>query len=305
MTTTNVIEGYPYIGMFVKSPLDDKVYCRKNGDFLRHLISHNIATYKDLIQQLHPEFVKYCSCGVMCSFKQSTMTFLSCCGSPACAINARREGLRDRSVEQKQAHLLAIKKALKNIPPEVKHLQQLQRIATATSNDSYKKSVQKRETTCKALYGDVKYNNSKKISQTKLNWSNEQRQKFLLNLKAGLGGKNLHEFSTDETWIKRRKRLEAMGKLIPLELLDPWKRYKKMVRMLTEKVYKQNKDVINPTNLPRKTGGDGFHLDHKIPIAYGFVSGIPPEQIAALENLQMLPWLDNISKGKKYDPNVN
>lgn len=79
-----------------------------------------------------------------------------------------------------------------------------------------------------------------------------------------------------------------------------YKRYCGRVHRLTSKIYESNKSVINPNNYPRGLAGrEGvYHLDHIISIRYGFDNNIPPEEIAKLENLQMLPWKDNISKGK-------
>ena len=78
-----------------------------------------------------------------------------------------------------------------------------------------------------------------------------------------------------------------------------WEEYRTKVRRLTEQTYKKYKFEINPLNLKR--GYKTFHLDHRIPIIGGFLQGIQPEQIAAKENLQILPAFDNLSKGRKND----
>lgn len=77
-----------------------------------------------------------------------------------------------------------------------------------------------------------------------------------------------------------------------------WEEYRTKVRRLTEQTYKKHKFEINPLNLKR--GVHTYHLDHKMPIIEGFLQGIPAEQIAAKENLQILPAFDNISKGRSY-----
>jgi hypothetical protein len=79
--------------------------------------------------------------------------------------------------------------------------------------------------------------------------------------------------------------------------IQKWVDYRQTVRKLTEATYKKYKADINPLNLKR--GMRTFHLDHRIPIIQGFVSGLPPEVLAARENLQILPAFDNISKGRK------
>ena len=79
--------------------------------------------------------------------------------------------------------------------------------------------------------------------------------------------------------------------------------FKHRVYNLTEKVYREYKDEINPCDHPRTKAGipNGYHLDHKVSISYGYANGWSPEQLAAKENLQMLPWLDNIRKHSKCD----
>jgi hypothetical protein len=78
--------------------------------------------------------------------------------------------------------------------------------------------------------------------------------------------------------------------------LDKMHDYRKKVRGLTEKTYKKNKHLINPRNLPRGRNS-GYHIDHKVPIIKAFKEGWTPEQCAAVSNLQMLEWTENLSKG--------
>lgn len=73
--------------------------------------------------------------------------------------------------------------------------------------------------------------------------------------------------------------------------------YATKVRRMSDKIYKQNVDVINPRGLKR--GWRTYHLDHIVPIVECFKRGWSPEKAAALENLQMLTAGDNLSKGKR------
>ena len=77
-------------------------------------------------------------------------------------------------------------------------------------------------------------------------------------------------------------------------------RYRNRVTVRTNRTYDLHKEEINPQNHPRgKCGVDGaWQLDHKISVRQGFEERIPVETMSAKENLQMLPWLDNI---RKYD----
>lgn len=74
--------------------------------------------------------------------------------------------------------------------------------------------------------------------------------------------------------------------------------YRRRVRHLTEKTYKQNTKKINPNLYKRvRAGNDGYQLDHIVSISEAYVLGWPPEKTSSVENLQMLDWRENIIKG--------
>lgn len=77
--------------------------------------------------------------------------------------------------------------------------------------------------------------------------------------------------------------------------------YAYIVRIITEKTYKENIDIINQNGYQRTLCGveGGYQLDHIISVKQGFDEGIPPEIIGGLENLQMLSWKDNRNKWHK------
>lgn len=93
------------------------------------------------------------------------------------------------------------------------------------------------------------------------------------------------------------KALEGYVEKFHIDNVEEFDDYTRHVRKLTEQTYKKNKFEINPLNLKR--GIRTYHLDHKVPIIQGFLQGIPAEVIAAKENLQILPALSNLSKGRK------
>ena len=57
---------------------------------------------------------------------------------------------------------------------------------------------------------------------------------------------------------------------------------------LTEEVCKYVKDI--------GLRGKGYHLDHIIPISYGFKYGLPHTQIGSIENLQIISHKENFIK---------
>jgi hypothetical protein len=80
-----------------------------------------------------------------------------------------------------------------------------------------------------------------------------------------------------------------------------WKKYRAEVTRHTRKTYAKHKDTINPHNLPfGRAGTDGaYHLDHIVSVRYGFDNGIPPQQLANVSNLRVIPWLENVVKRDK------
>jgi hypothetical protein len=100
----------------------------------------------------------------------------------------------------------------------------------------------------------------------------------------------------DKTYMQGDSYRNSLSK----ESTPEYKRYSSRVHRLTKRIYEKYKNMINPNNYPRGLAGiDGiYHLDHILSIRHGFDNNISPEEIAKLENLQMLPWKENISKGK-------
>jgi len=92
-------------------------------------------------------------------------------------------------------------------------------------------------------------------------------------------------------------------RVLSKEELKEYKQYRNRLKTLTEKTYDEFESDINPNGYVRGVAGqvDVYHLDHIIPARFGFENGIPPEVLAEKENLQMLPWRDNIVKGRKYE----
>jgi hypothetical protein len=80
-----------------------------------------------------------------------------------------------------------------------------------------------------------------------------------------------------------------------------YKRYSRLVHGMSQEVYNENIDIINPERHPRTLCGveGGWQLDHIIPIKECFDRGIPPREAASLTNLRMLPWKENLMRQYK------
>ncbi|MCK9369357.1 hypothetical protein M0R04_05410 [Candidatus Dojkabacteria bacterium] len=79
---------------------------------------------------------------------------------------------------------------------------------------------------------------------------------------------------------------------------EDFKIYAYNVRRLTEKIYKDNIDIINPFLLQRAICGkeNGYQLDHIKSIKFGFDNDISPKEISDISNLQIISWEENRSK---------
>lgn len=80
-----------------------------------------------------------------------------------------------------------------------------------------------------------------------------------------------------------------------------YKSYAGAVHRLSQKIYEQNIDKINPKRYPRTVAGvkGGYQLDHIISVRFGFDNNIPIEVICDVSNLRMLPWQKNLARNKK------
>ena len=81
-------------------------------------------------------------------------------------------------------------------------------------------------------------------------------------------------------------------------LTPEYKRYARKVHGLSQKIYEQNINIINPNNYPRTRCGidGGWQLDHIIPIKECFEKGLTPQEASQISNLRMLPWKDNLMR---------
>lgn len=77
-----------------------------------------------------------------------------------------------------------------------------------------------------------------------------------------------------------------------------YKKYARQVHGLSQKIYEEHKQIINPNNYPRTLCGveDGWQLDHITPIKECFGKGLTPQEAAQVSNLRMLPWKDNLMR---------
>ena len=89
--------------------------------------------------------------------------------------------------------------------------------------------------------------------------------------------------------------------------IPQYQKYVRKVRYLSETNYAKYKEIINPDDYPRTLCGvdGGYQLDHILGVRECFDKGISIEECASLQNLQMIPWKENLQKrkmkGKTYE----
>ena len=100
--------------------------------------------------------------------------------------------------------------------------------------------------------------------------------------------------NADKSYMQTEEYRKTLMKDDTLE----YKRFRNRVTKLSEKIYNENKQILNPNNFIRtKCGVDnGYQLDHKLSVRKSFDEGMTPEEVSRLENLQLLPWKQNLLK---------
>jgi len=79
-----------------------------------------------------------------------------------------------------------------------------------------------------------------------------------------------------------------------LKKLNEFKLYKRKVISVTKK---QPIHLLQNFNKRGVSGIDGnYHLDHKFSIVEGFKQNISPEFIGNINNLEFIPWIENVKK---------
>jgi hypothetical protein len=118
-------------------------------------------------------------------------------------------------------------------------------------------------------------------------------------VKQQLRDKNIQDgrwIGEDNPWYGVDRSGEKSPRYLPDEIRREWKTYKNHARYWTEKEYISFMDVINPQRLSR--GIREYHIDHIVPLWYGFIHGIDPKLLSKKENLRMLWYKDNQARRK-------
>lgn len=97
-------------------------------------------------------------------------------------------------------------------------------------------------------------------------------------------------------WYGKDRSGENSPRFLSEKERSEWEQYSQRVRSITEQQYRKHKNKINPNNLKR--GTTQYHLDHIIPIWYGFKHNIDPRKISNISNLRIIWWKENLTRYK-------
>jgi hypothetical protein len=95
--------------------------------------------------------------------------------------------------------------------------------------------------------------------------------------------------------IREGMRFEPKPELKEIPLCEKflWRKYRNLVWKITEK---QNIKKLDNYQL---RAFKGYHLDHKVSIWYGYKNKLDPKLIGDIENLEFIPYRENMRKGTK------
>ena len=148
---------------------------------------------------------------------------------------------------------------------------------------------------CRQCAGKIGRENSDKKPTGRPRGAKTHPSKLINHSRPGSGKRlnDLLSFEQRMQGIARRNGYDTYEEY--RESLPEWKSYKIDVWRLTNQ---QPLHLLENYDKRGVNGQEGaYTLDHKISIKRGFIENIPPEDIADINNLQMLPWEENITKG--------
>lgn len=62
--------------------------------------------------------------------------------------------------------------------------------------------------------------------------------------------------------------------------------------------YHTEKNAHKLHNITKR--GQEYHIDHIVPISYGFKKGIDPKRIGGIKNLRIISWKENFNKNRMF-----
>jgi len=156
---------------YVTSKIDNKKYCKTNGQFTRHLRNNNL-TYQEYYEKYVTGIQKKCSCSKPLTFYQSTETYAKSCGDPICVGLLVHITKSNWSDEQRKADSDSKKKWTADRTKS--DIEKTKEIRKKTNRERYgvdhttqsTAMKEKSKLTKKIRYGDENYSNPKLKSKS-------------------------------------------------------------------------------------------------------------------------------------------
>ena len=157
--------------------------------------------------------------------------------------------------------------------------------------------IQKIKDTKEERYGNPNYTNSEKRKQTNLERYGVPHTNYVLEIQDRRIA-SLKEYCQSQEFFDRRKELrEEKGWGEFRDDRSDWDKYRFEVWCYTNQ---NNLALLENYDKRGLAGVEGsYQLDHKISVKYGFDNNIPPHIIGNINNIEMVPWFDNLSKGPR------
>jgi hypothetical protein len=99
--------------------------------------------------------------------------------------------------------------------------------------------------------------------------------------------------------IKKKIRSRYYDSEESMRLAEEERRYGHRVRRLSHVNLRRNPEILNPNG--HKIGGSGvsgaYQLDHIVPLSTCWEYKVPEDKASDIRNLQVIPWLLNLSRG--------
>jgi hypothetical protein len=195
---------------YIKSKIDNNLYCKINGQFTRHLKSNGL-TYRDYYEIYVTGLTPLCGCGMKLSFYSTTESYASSCGDPICVGKVVSSVRKNQPIEIKKQQSINYRtaQARKTVEDRKKEMEKkketyFKKYGTTLSNSDEQKN--KSKTTKEQKYGNHLFNNST-VSQLK-NKNKSIEEKNIINAKRR--STNLKRYGVENCFL--RKTIQKVNK---------------------------------------------------------------------------------------------
>lgn len=223
-------------------------------------------------------------CGVNnASFSSYKFRYSHCC-SPTCMTRYQMQYISPWTIDKKKNMVLNMKSTKLQRYGDENYVNSLKLKQTCANRTQAEKQIinDKRRSTCLSKYG---VDSVMKIPDVVAK---------LVTVKLNKHGYSYFPVLDQK---KIRSTMEIRGRWMPLDVMSDFIIYRRVVDRITRKV-----DISSLPNYHKRGKVNiesSYHLDHRVSVFECFNNNIPSYICASIHNLEMIPAIDNISKGKR------